>query len=94
MATDIDGPPLYDYLTKDDKGINKYYMSNIWCDYWSTFYNTLVSYISSNGFFLPNRTQSEINELQQPIIGQLLYNTTVDAPQIYTLTGWKTFTLF
>jgi hypothetical protein len=94
MSTDFDGPPIYDYLTKDVNKVNKDYMSNIWCDYWSTFYNTLVSYINSYGVFIPNRTQAEINSIQQPMIGQMIYNTSIDAPQIYTSTGWKTFTLF
>ena len=94
MSTDFDGPPIYDYLTKDSDGMNKDYMSNIWTDYWSTFYNTLVSYISSTGFFLQNLSQSDIDNIKQPVIGQLLYNTTVDSPQVYTSTGWKTFTLF
>lgn len=94
MSTDFDGPPLYDYLTQDSNKVNKDYMSNIWCDYWSTFYNSLVSYISSKGFFIPNLTQTDINELQQPVIGQLLYNTTTDHPQVYTAAGWKSFILF
>jgi hypothetical protein len=94
MTTSIDIPPIYDYLTKDEYGNNKDKMSNIWCDYWANFYQTIVAYITAFGIIPPNLTQDEINSIQQPQTGQMLYNTTIDAPQIYTSTGWKTFTLF
>lgn len=94
MPTDFDGPPVYDYLTKDKEGVNKDYMSNIWRDYQATFYQTLIQYINSYGFFLPHRTTAERDAIQKPVVGQMLYNTTIDLPQIYVSTGWKTFTLF
>lgn len=94
MTTSIDIPPIYDYLTKDKDGKNKDYMSNIWCDYWATLYQTMSAYITSFGIIFPNLTQADIDSIQQPLVGQMIYNTSIDAPQIYTSTGWKTFTLF
>lgn len=87
---DFDVPPLYDPIMTQ-RSLN---FSDIWVGYWSYFYQTLVSYITQNGFNLPNLTQSEINALQvQNLVnGQLLYNLTVDAPQFWQTStqSWRT----
>lgn len=93
MALDFDQPPLYDYLTKDENGNNKDRMSDVWIGYYSSLYQTLLDYLGSSGFFLPNLTTAQISSLTNPVIGQMLFNVTVDAPQTYTSTGWKTFTI-
>lgn len=93
MANSFDIPPVYDYLTKDIRGENKDYMSNIWCDYWSYFYQNLVGYLTAFGIIIPNITTTQRDQISTPSLGQQIFNTTVDAPQVYTSTGWKTFTI-
>ncbi len=94
MSNSIDAPPVYDFLTKNKENVNQDYMSDIWRDYWATLYQTLIFYLGEFGMRIPNLTQAQINSIQEPSIGQFIYNTTVDAPQVYTAAGWKTFTLF
>lgn len=88
MANDIDQPPLYDNLTK----IRLDKMSDIWVDWFATFYQTLTTYLSQNGIFVPLLTTSERDALQSPQNGQMIYNTTIEAPQIFQNNMWKTFT--
>ena len=76
---DIDMPPLYDTLTKE----NKEHLSNIWIGWLSTFYQTLISYITSGGIFLPQLTTEERDNLESPQFGQMIYNTTLGTAQYY-----------
>lgn len=87
MPTDIDGLPLYDRIMN-----NSGYLSNIWCSSLSTLIDTLTGYLSQNGIFLPNLTTIQRNQIQNPQNGQLIYNTTVDAPQFYQISSasWRT----
>jgi hypothetical protein len=88
MSNDIDLPPLYDLLTKSkpDK------MSDIWVDWFGTFYQTLISYLSQSGIFIPQLTSAQIAALVNPANGQMVYNTTTQAPQVYQNGAWKTYT--
>lgn len=87
MAQNFDVFPLYDYITKDKKQI-----SDVWRDFMSTFYNNLIGYLSQNGIFLPVLTTSQRGQIQSPVNGQMIYNSTVQAPQIFQNGAWKTFT--
>lgn len=88
MATDFDQFPLYDPLVKT--GTNR--MSDIWVDFMSTFYMNLISYLTQGGILLPLLTTAQRNALMNPQNGQMIYNTTVQAPQIFQNGAWKTFT--
>lgn len=87
MANDIDQPPLYDPLTKlrPDK------MSDIWVDWFATFYQTLISYLTQGGLFLPQLTTAQRDALQSPINGQMIYNTTVGSAQYFKAGTWTSF---
>jgi len=87
---DFNVPPVYDVLVKP-KNLT---LSDVWIAYWTSFYETLVSYLTQNGILLPQLTTIERNALLAPTNGQMIYNITVDAPQFFqtsTLT-WRTFT--
>lgn len=88
MANDFDQFPTYDPLIKT--GTNK--MSDVWVDFMSTFYMNLIGYLTQNGILLPQLTTAQRNALQSPQNGQMIYNTTVNAPQIFQAGAWKTFT--
>lgn len=87
---DFDTPPLYDGIINT----HNLYFSDIWIGYWSSFIQTLVSYLTQNGIMIPNLTQAEINLLQVSSLtnGQLLYNLDVDAPQFWqeSSSSWRT----
>lgn len=88
MSNDIDQPPLYDNLTKLRPDV----MSDVWVDWFANFYQTLISYLTQFGIFLPLLTTAQRDSIQDPQTGQMIYNTTIDAPQIYQAGAWKTFT--
>jgi hypothetical protein len=97
MAQDFDEFPLDDPILSND-GLNKF--GNIWRGSISTFFQTLIGYMSQNGFFVPKLTTAQRDAIQQivddqgnqisPSIGQLIYNTTTDELQIFKPlpTGW------
>ena len=84
----IDQLPYYDPLIKgkSDK------MAEVWIAELSSFIDTLNGYITPFGFVLPNLNQAQINSIQSPQNGQLLYNITADAPQFYQSSSksWRT----
>lgn len=86
MAADFDIPPLYDPLINGNK------LSDVWKRYESNFYNTIIEYLTQFGIFMPRVTTAQRNSIITPINGQMIYNTTIDAPQIYQAGAWKTFT--
>lgn len=88
MAIDFDQFPLYDPLVKE--GTNK--MSDVWVDFMSTFYMNLISYLTQAGILLPKLTTVQRDALQGTQDGQMIYNTTTNAPQIFQNGAWKTFT--
>lgn len=88
MATDFDLLPVYDPILKGKTGI----ISDVWRDTLSRNMDTLTSYMTQFGFNLPNLTTTQRNQIQSPNNGQLIYNTTVDAPQFYQVSSssWRT----
>lgn len=63
-------------------------------NYQAEMNQTLRQWLSSDGWELPNLTTAQITTAAtfQPI-GTIWYNTTIDAPQVLTSTGVKTFTI-
>jgi len=88
MANDIDQFPLFDSLTKS--GSSK--MSDQWVNSMATFHQNLTSYLTSVGIFIPQITSDQRDALTSPSNGQMIYNTTLGAPQIFQEGTWKTFT--
>jgi hypothetical protein len=90
MSVDFDLFPLYDPIIKNKQDL----LSDIWVGSLSTMMDTLISYIGQYGFKLPNLTTTQVNQIQLPVNGQLIYNTTVDAPQFYqsSSSSWRTIT--
>lgn len=88
MPNSFDRFPVGDALVKE----NTSFISATWALFMDAFYQNLIDYITEYGFYLPELTQSQINTIQTPKNGQLLYNLTVDAPQFYqsTSNSWKT----
>lgn len=43
---------------------------------------------SQNGFVLPSLTTAEINAIQNPQVGQMVYDTTAVAVKTYNGTAW------
>jgi hypothetical protein len=84
----IDQFPYYDPLIKGktDK------MSEDWIAALSAFIETLNGYITPFGFVLPNLSQAQIDTIQSPANGQLIYNITADAPQFFQISSnsWRT----
>ncbi len=84
----IDQLPYFDPLIKGKPDM----MSEVWIAQLSYFIDTLNGYITPFGTVLPNLAQTQINSIQSPANGQILYNTTIDAPQFYQVssTSWRT----
>ena len=88
MANDIDLPPINDAVTK----LKIDYLSDVWRDFLATFFDTLVTYLSQYGIFVPQITTAQRDSIQSPTEGQMIYNTSIPAPQIWQNGAWKTFT--
>lgn len=98
MANDFDRFPTGDALVKQGTT----YMSSTWNSFMESFYQNLVGYLTMNGVILPNLTTTQRDLIlniaanasvsQSPANGQLIYNTTVDAPQFYQVSSasWRT----
>lgn len=94
---DFDLFPFYDDLIKR----NQLKMSDVWVAAFSSFIQTLQTYLSQNGSFLPQLTEAERDAIQLPVGGQMIYNLDTQLPQIFVYTSiidpvqgdWKTFTV-
>lgn len=95
MSLDIDFPPLYDKVTKapEKEQIKdmSYFMSDVYRDWLATFIQTLTTYLTSGGIFLPQLTTAQRNALQSPINGQMIYNTTIGSAQYFKAGVWTSF---
>jgi hypothetical protein len=87
LARSFDQPPIYDPITK-----NGDMPSDIMQSWLSNFYETLVSYLTSTGIFIPRINTFQRNSINTPQNGMIIYNIDLDAPQIYQSGVWKTFT--
>lgn len=88
MAIDFDQFPLEDALIRKDSRE----MSPVWNDFMGTFYQNLIGYLSQYGIFIPVVTSVQRDSIQSPVAGQMIYNSTTSAPQIFQAGAWKTFT--
>jgi len=86
----FDQPRVYDQILNKVTGT----FSDTWVSYWSDFFETLISYLSEFGIFLPQLTTVERDSLTTVVNGQLIYNLTVDAPQFWqdSSQSWRTIT--
>ncbi len=84
MARDFDDFPVYDPLVRlNEQGKLTPYMTEIFQSFLATFIETLQEYMSQNGIFVPKLTQAQRDEIQNPVIGQFIFNTTLGALQVY-----------
>ncbi len=74
MALDFDNFPIYDPITKPESD----YLADNWVLALGAFIQTLTEYLSQNGIFVPKLTTDQRNEIQTPVNGQLIYNTTLE----------------
>lgn len=84
MANDLDQFPLFDKLVKP--GTDK--LSDVWMDSLATFLQNLTGYLSRFGVFLPQITTNERDSIQNPVNGQIIYNTTLDTAQYFKAGVW------
>lgn len=87
MSNDFDTLPLYDPLIKP--GTDK--MADVWVDSLSTLFQTLITYLTSGGIFLPLLTTVQRDELDSPQNGQMIYNTTLGTAQYFKAGVWTSF---
>ena len=80
MARDFDYFPTYDPLVK-----NEVYLSNVWGDFMATFVESLREYMSAHGMFVPKLSLSDINAIQNPVEGQMVYNSSSNSLQIWQI---------
>ena len=88
MANTIDQLNYYDPLIKGktDK------MSEAWIASFSSHIDTLNGYLTQYGILPPLLTTAQRDSIQSPVNGQLIYNTTADAPQFWQTSSqsWRT----
>lgn len=85
MAQDFDEFPLYDPITREE-------LSDKWKGSLSTFWQTLVGYLSQWGIFNPPVTTAQRNALKRVGEGQQIYNSDRKTIQIYLNGGWQEVT--
>lgn len=87
MASNFDQFSFYDPLVKNGSNL----MSDIWVGNLSTFFQTLVEYLTAGGILMPLLTTEQRDKLQNPTNGQLIYNTTLDSAQYFKAGVWTSF---
>jgi hypothetical protein len=84
MSNDFDDFPVYDPVIKQGKS----QLSDLWVGVFSTFYQTLISYLTSSGIIAPELTTLQRNALLSPKNGQIIYNTTLNKFQGFENGAW------
>lgn len=87
MANNFDEFPLYEPIVP--RGTDT--LSPVWQSFLSTHNQNLNDYLSQSGVKLPKLTQSQINSIQSPELGQIVFNSDSGKAQVYEKDGWKTF---
>lgn len=84
MAIDFDNFPVYDPI------IPGKHLSHTWLLSFTTFIQTLSDYLKESGIRVPILTTVQRDSLQNPIDGQIIYNS--DSNSIETFNGtWGIF---
>lgn len=87
MSLSFDPPPTYDPLVKEDKT----YISDFWNNYIQSLVQTLTTYLTDHGIFLPRLTTAQRDAIQSPQDGQMIYNTTALSAQYRRNGVWVNF---
>lgn len=88
MPTDFDQFPVYDDLVSP-KSLK---MSDVWVNFMGTFFENLTSYLTSQGIFIPELNQQQVNQLTNATQARIFYNTTIGKYQCFENGILKTFT--
>ena len=84
MSVDFDEFPVYDPIT--EKGDR---LSGVWQASMSTFFQTLIEYLTQYGVLIPNVTTEQRNSILEPEEGQTITNSDRKALQVYLNGGWQ-----
>ncbi len=79
MSLDFDQFPVYDPVLKNKTNS----LSDIWVGSFSSFYQTLITYLSQSGIFMPILTTDQRDALVDPQNGQMIYNSTLGSAQYF-----------
>lgn len=82
---DFNSPPVNDKIIDVNSKL-----SPPWEDWFTFNWQNLVTFLSSSGVFLPQLTTVQRNAITPLTNGQMIYNTTLDAPQMVVAGVWKT----
>lgn len=87
MATDLDGAPIYDPITKHDRD----YISHEWLLWIESFVQTLSKYLTSRGIYIPQLTLAQRDAITSPQEGQMIYVTDiiVGPPRTAEIQVWQ-----
>lgn len=78
MAASFNEPPLMDAIASQN-GM----LSDIWRQFLSTNYNSIIGYLTQYGMLLPQITTTVRNSIINPPLGMIIYNTTTNEVQAY-----------
>lgn len=84
MANSIDQLNYYDDLVKK----NSLKMSEEWISQLSSLIDVLTGYLQPYGILVPQLTTKQQGEIQSPVNGQIIYNTTLNKFQGYENGAW------
>lgn len=83
MATDLDFPPVYDALIKE-----QVFMSDIWINFISSLIQTISEYLTQNGIIIPTLTTQQRDLITSPP-RLIIYNSSLGEYQVWKQGAWK-----
>lgn len=84
MAVDFDQFPIYDVITQSGDR-----MSGIWITSMSTFFQTIITYLTQYGVIMPPVTTDQRDSIGTPLEGQTITNSDRKKLQVYLNGGWQ-----